>query len=723
MAHLSKWPLALAVSSSIMLTGCLGGGGGGSGSSSGGGNPGGGGGSDPAPTLTAYNLSIDTFDAVAALGEPTGNLQRLTAALVELLAPLAHAQVAAQPRPEDVRVVLMGGDDNGTPEDPSDDQDHYLEPETDYRVEQGEDGLVVLLPFTPRFDHYIEVALGASLSLSVPTYQTSLIADPITTFITRMLSSRAAQFDELTLAEVDELIEDIRQLSEEPAIRAAIAEAYATASDTQALLDAVGAELYALVDERLEERVTPPITPEGTASVAGEYYFQGMDVGAYQSYQSVGLLLGGVNNQVAIAPVSNSQARVSIAAGQDMQYEAVHDMFGYVGVRVSIGDEDEEELLGLDSRGLNVAEQEEVFPYDKEDTSAPRCQTLSAACMDREYDSAQRLLTAGPANARFNTLVSTAFSDRLVTNADNGVELKVLNGSVDIGVRKPAGVLPLTGEYGILEVDIEDVSNRLAMTLNLMDASFNGNSVRYCERLTRSLTKVMLPAFQVGYQASPNDDCSPDNEDRTGTFDAVFGDEGSLTVGDTDGALTGFASADGLTYLAYQQDPDIDDLVDEDLTVLEVPSGERITHFAVKRDLANTSLANKRYRLMSVGVGAAQYMLEMNRYITGTLEFDANGNATLQTAIQWQRLLADNTTQAQNNRQVTANFSGSNLAYADGRLRLTGITPIDGTDVALALNGYVQEGGRLLLLSREATTTTTGYRMIGAMVGVCLNCE
>lgn len=618
-------------------------------------------------------------------------------------------------RPADVRVALMRGDNNGTPGDITDDVDLYLTPGQDYSVEVSDGALRVELPFRPRVDHFIEIVSSGMTSLRVPTYRTHLVADPVSTFITHMLSSRATQLNQLSVEEVDELLEEIRVLAAEPEMNEALLLAYASSNSTQALIDALSNHFFAIVDARLEDSVALPIGSAALLTVDGEYYFQSIDLGSFTSSWTVGLLGGGTVAHASLASTSNGNVRASVAGSKSSRFEAVHEYSMSGGeVRVEIREQSTMQDLSADSRGLTAPQSFREVPCFKADFWTIPWIVRTADCMDQQVQSQQRLIAAGPSSSPFSTIVGNGLAKRRVGEA-NEVQFRAINGSMEMGIKKPNLVLPLSGEYGVLEIT-HAASSQFGIHAKLIDATHAGQEVRYCERAYRGFSKAMSSDYQVDYFPFDNDDCS--SLDRPFNYNgyAYYGPKGELGLS----VYGGYSSADGLTYMGYRQTPDDRQMAAEGQTRALTQRGERGVQIAVKRDMTGTSLANKRYRLISVGAGASQFLMEADRFLAGTLTFDDSGHPTLQAAVQSERILDDRSIQLQPNSEFNHRFH--NFHHQDGRLWMSiGSTP-DDVRTTTTLTGYVQQGSRLLLMLREVVASD-GYKSIGPVLGVCMNCD
>jgi len=713
-------PVSIAIATAIALTGCFGGGGGG-GSSSGGsdGGSGGGGTNPPDNNLTSYNLTIQTPQQQVTFS-PTSRSERVLTAVMNTLITPAFAQVVIDPRPEDFRAVIINGDDNGTPDDVTDDEDRILLGGEDFDVTSDGGRYRLELPFEPQVNSYIGVEVSPGMEFTVLTHDQSLIADPVSTFITRVISSYAAQLDQLDLEELDELIEEIQQLAADPAVQQALSQAYLQATDTEELLAGVAAQLASTIEHKVEEAVTPPLPASSASQAIGSYHFMGLSIGAFSSPQGGGLLLGGHNNDARLT-VDGSAATLS-PQGAVLEFEAVHPVGGSAVVTAELL-EDEPATITIDSRGLLNAESESVARYEKDSNDVEACETPTADCTDRDYSSALRMLAAGPADARFNTLIGASYNDRHVTNADGDTELQVVAGFLDLGIRKPTSPIRLQGAYGTLEYGIQveaedpDVVDFEAW---LVDMHYQTSTVRYCETANVDLEVYTNDLTHQYERMEPADgDCLYGSAERQ----FILEEDGELTILQPDGPhIEGWVSADGLTILMAAQDPDQDDMAD----YAQVNEGERAALISVKLDEELKSLAGRRYSLFSLALDAravrGEGMAGMNRFLAGTLEFDAEGKAQVQASSQGQFARLDGLGAGFNNLQQSFAIPASSINLDDGHLTVSTTIPGEGSATStLKLDGYVQEGGRVLLLNR--TLTHSGGALFGPTIAVCTNCD
>lgn len=658
--------------------------------------------------------------------------------MLDALISPAFAQVAEALAPEDFTVVVINGNKNGTPEDPSDDEDEELTGGEGFAVTQSQGIYLLELPFDPRVDAYIRVTTGGDMNLSVPLYQQeSLVASPVSTFITRAIVNRAAELDQLSIEELDQLVEEISKFAEDPATQQAINDAYRNATSTDEMLEQIAAQLSLVVDDAIDRGTAPPGTEDTVNSAEGAYHFQSFSVGVYSSADGGGALIGGSNADVHLQAAGVDQIAFSSAAGNALDYEAVSDLSGSRVVHAAISDEADEGTMAIDSRGLTASPSEDVGPYDKADDAVVVCQASDAACTDREFESTNRLLAAGSENP-FTTLVGHAYDDRLVTDANGDNQLQVLGGFLDIGIKKPTGVPTVLGDYGIIEVETEtrdDADPEIDFAVRLLDLSLEeDNEAELCERRDRDLI-INLSALTSDYTREPdNIDCSFSSP-LLSTASYSVGEAGRIQVNSASAAVEsveGWISSDGLTLLASSQSPSRDDIEETGGTELRnEPAGKRTSWIAVKRDKELTSLANRKYKIMSAALGSvfnatetgSYRTVEVNRLVAGTLEFDAEGKATLKSISQSQAARQGELGRSFRDLQTTFTFNAENVKLADGRLSMSSVNTevVPGVNLFLLTNGYVQEGGKLLVMSREVLTPVTA--ILGPWIAVCTNCD
>ena len=559
------------------------------------------------------------------------------------------------------------------------------------------------------------------MEFSVLTHSESLVANPVTTFITRTISSYAGQLNELTLAELDELIEEILELAADPLIQAEIAKAYERSSDTEELLAGVAAQLASTIETRVDEAVTAPLAPSSASLATGAYHFMGLSVGAFSNTEGGGLLIGGHTNNATLS-VRGSIATLS-PSGSTLEFEAVHPFGSPAMVRAELL-EDESSTIAIDSRGLLNPESESVGDYEKGSHDVDSCETATTPCRDRDYSSAIRMLAAGPAEAPFNTLIGSSYNDREVSTADGITQLKVVAGFIDLGVRRPTSPIQLDGKYGTLEYTVQvedDDPNLLDFEAWLVEMDYGSTHVSYCNTANLDLeinTNTLAHQFERMDQEDGN--CLHDQGQRQ----YFLTNEGELTILQPTGpAIEGVVSADGLTILMAAQDPDEDDLIDG---YAEVNEGERATLISVKLDEELESLAGRRYRLFSQGLDArmltAGRLAGMNRFLMGTLEYDADGNAHVQVSAQGELAARTGQRVGVNNLQQSFTTPAANSTLNQGRLSTaTTFQGAEGVTFNLRLDGYVQEGGRVLLLNRHLDYGS-GH-ILGPAIAVCMNCE
>lgn len=712
-----KAPISIAVAATVALSGCLGGGGGG------GGGAGGGEGQPPAADVTNYTLAIETPDQTLVTHVPASNTERLLSAVINALMPPAFAQALNNLPPDVFRVEIINGDDNGTPDDPSDDKNRVLQGGDDFTVTQDGDKYVLGLPFSPQVNSFIGVEVSPGMEFTVLTHAESLVANPVTTFVTRMISSYAGQLDELSLEEVDELIEDVLELAADETIQAEILKAYQQSTDTEELMSGIAAQLAATIETRVDEAATPPLAPSAASQAVGDYHFMGLSVGAYSNSGHGGLLLGGHNNNAALRV--NGDAATLSPDGQTLEFEAVYPFGGTAVVRVEQL-EDDPSSIAIDSRGLLNPESESVSDYQKGSSDVAACESTAAACRDREYSSAIRMLAAGPAEGRFNTLIGSSYNDREVTTGEGAVALKVVGGFLDFAVRKPSAPIELRGDYGTLEYTMEvehDDPDTVDFEAWLVGMHYGSTHVSYCNTSNLDL-EVFTSTLAHGFERM-----DPDGEAclfGQGQHPYELDERGRLTIPQPEGpAIEGWVSADGLTILMTSQDPDEDDLTDD---YAEVDDGSRAVLISVKLDEQLNTLANRRYRLFGLaldgrsttgGAGAAG----LNRFLAGTLEFDAAGKAAIQTSVQGELAALDGVRFGFNNLQQSFEIPAASITLGDGVLSATATLPgsTGSAGSTLTLEGFVQEGGRVLLLNRHLAYGTGD--LLGPVIAVCTNCD
>lgn len=716
---LRKAPISIAIATAIALSGCLGGGGGGSSSN---GGAGGGGDTPPANDTTNYTLTIETPEQQPLTTQAhTSNTERLLSAVIDALVPSAFAQAVGDLLPEAFRVEIINGDDNGTPDDPSDDKNQVLLGGEDFDVERDGDSYVLGLPFTPQVNSFIGVEVAPGMEFSVLTHAESLVANPVTTFITRVISSYAGQLDEMTLDELNELIEEVNELAADDRIQNAILTAYATSDDTEELLAVVATQLAATIEAKVDEAVTPPLPADTASQTAGDYHFIGLSVGVFSNTTGGGLFVGGHTSNATLSIDTNTATLRP--TGSTLEFEAVHPYSAPAVVRAEQL-EDEANSVAIDSRGLISSESESVGAYEKGSFDVESCEASSAACQDRDYTSANRMLAAGPAEAPFNTLIGSSYNDREVSTADGITQLKVVAGFIDLGVRRPTSPIQLDGKYGTLEYTVQvedDDPNLLDFEAWLVEMDYGSTHVSYCNTANLDLeinTNTLAHQFERMDQEDGN--CLHDQGQRQ----YFLTNEGELTIPQPTGpAIEGVVSADGLTILMAAQDPDEDDLIDG---YAEVNEGERATLISVKLDEELESLAGRRYRLFSQGLDArmltAGRLAGMNRFLMGTLEYDADGNAHVQVSAQGELAARTGQRVGVNNLQQSFTTPAANSTLNQGRLSTaTTFQGAEGVTFNLRLDGYVQEGGRVLLLNRHLDYGS-GH-ILGPAIAVCMNCE
>ncbi|MEH6798100.1 MAG: hypothetical protein V7681_02225 [Halopseudomonas sabulinigri] len=726
MQQFNKWPLALAVSSTILLGGCLSGGGGG-GSDGGGASTDGG----TTPTMTTYSLTVGTAAATpvaALLQTPT---ERIANAVIDFLITPAMAEVISELDPSSFRVFNITED--GSTEE--------LINGEDFTAETDGDGYTLELPFGNRYSSYIEIPISSTLNYQVPASRNNLVANPLTTFVTQQIASRLGQFDELTLEEVDQIIEAVLELSSDPELQIALDEAINSSSSTEELLAVVGAKLSATLDEQFDQKAAPALTTASASAASGDYYETTLNIGAFAD-KAAGVLIGGNTIENVNLAVSVDSATYSVPAKSDYFFEIVNvlgPLYSGITTRAELSDEADSGSIDVDARGLNVAEDEELGPYEKGSESVQDCESESASCTDREYSSVSRRTAAGPASAPFNTLIGSSFYSRDVRDAENQQVLQVVNGEIGFMIRKSASAPALSGNYGAIEFSAESGDmDRLELNAYTTHLAFSSGQVEYCEKVRRTLD-VNLTSISNSLNVYDYDQCLPEaeSEDRddigeSGTSPVNLAANGAV---DLDLDLKGWVSPDGLTLVSSLEEPSTREAVLEaNGETLFTDEGNRQFLMAVKT-ASNADLANKRYRLVSVSLlGDVGDSLEMQRLNAGTLEFDAQGKASIAAAWQWQNVDASGFAEASLNDQANFSFNGSNetALKTTGELSLkTTELLVDGEQLEFSADGYVQEGERMIILAFNIYSLDEGeshneaetHHMLGAMVGVCTNCD
>jgi|GEM_PF-895678 len=712
MQQFTKWPLAVAVASTILLGGCLGGGGGG-GSDGDGGAAGGG-------TTTRYSLTVGTAAAAPVASLSQSPAERIASAVVDFLITPAMAEVFSDLDPSTFRVFNINAD--GSTEE--------LVNGEDFTAETDGDGYTLELPFATRYSSYVEIPVSGTLSYQVPTTRADLVANPLTTFVTQQIANRVGQFDELTLEEVDQIIEAVIELANDPQLQADLDAAVNGGASTEELLAEVDAKLSATITAQLDDKATPELTGSQASAASGSYYNTALSIGGFSDL-SAGLLLGGWTVNEASIEVANGTANYSVPALTDFNFEVINSLGVYAGVssRAEVDDEADSGTFNADSNGFTFAEEEEFLPYEKGSDSVPACETLSAECTDREYSAGTRATAAGPASAPFNTLIDTGFSTRDVRDADNNQLLQVFGGDLGVFIKKSSSTPTLNGQYGAVEMSVNGESQYMDVEVYTTELTFDqATKVDYCEKHRRELG-VNLSNLDSSFAVRHFDTCVEAADDNplvgeAGENPVVLGSDGAL---DIDLDLTGWLSPDGLTLVTSLEEPNnLDALLDAEETLLQANQGFRQFLMAVKT-ASNADLSGNRYRLVSIALlsedGAA---VEPHRLNAGYLEFDDQGQATLSAAWQWQNIGVDGFGEASLNDQLNLSFSSNGVTVdaQTGALTLSTVAEIGSETVEFNNDGYVQEGERLIILGYDAQTSG-GFDadMLGVLVGVCTNCD
>ncbi len=712
MQQFTKWPLAIAVSSTLLLGGCLGGGGGGGSDDS---SAGGGG-----DSTTSYSLTVGTAAAAPVASLSSSPAERIASAVIDFLITPVMAEVFSDLDPATFRVFNIK-DDGSTEE---------LVNGEDFTAETDGDGYVLELPFTTRYSSYVEIPVSGTLSYQVPTTRADLVANPLTTFVTQQIASRVGQFDELTLEEVDQIIEEVIELAADPQLQADLDAAINGGASTEQLLATVDAKLSATINAQLDDQATPELTTAQASAASGNYYNTALSIGGFSDI-SAGLLVGGWTVGDAGIDVANGTANYSVPALTDFNFEIISSLGVYAGVtsRAEVDDEADSGSFSADSKGFTFAEEEELEPYEKGSDSVSACETLTAECTDREYSAGTRATASGPASAPFNTLIDTGFSTRSVRDADNNQLLQVFGGDLGVFIKKSTSTPTLNGHYGAVELSSSGEGQSMDMEVFTTSLTFaNAQSLSYCEKHRRELD-VDLGSLNSTFAAHSFSRCEADVENNdlvgeAGQAPVVLGSDGALEI---DEELTGWLSPDGLTLVTSLEEPyNLNTLLEEEETLQQDDEGFRQFLMAVKT-ASEADLSGKRYRLVSVALLSEDgEALEPHRLNAGYLEFDDEGQATLSAAWQWQNIDVDGFGEANLNDQLNLSFASQGVQLEDetGALTLTTTEQTDGDNVAFTANGYVQEGERLIILGYDAQVSG-GFDadMLGVMVGVCTNCD
>ena len=705
MRRFTLLPLALAVSSAAMLSGCFGGGGGGGGSSSSAPEPAPGGG-------FTYTLSVDVPESLGLTLGPArlSPAEQLASALINLLVPPALAELLDGLQPGDFTLRNLSDD---------------AEREISEVVDNGDGTYSVTTADEAGLEHYFEIALSNAsginpgISFRVPASSGSLTATPITTLVTKLLANRISQLDELEPAEINDLISEIEDLvSQNEDIQQALYNAIYTSTSTEDLLEEVGARLAAVIDDQLDEKATPPVTATLASQATGSYYSSSTSLGVFRS----GYLLGGHRTLNADISVAGDQATFRLAAGDNFDYEFVNLLGSNSSTeaRAWIDDEADEAGFTIDSRGFSMPSREEVTDYDRDSGEYPQCAVPAADCSDREFESASRLLAAGPADAPFNVLVDSTFQLREVRdrNSDNALVEQVMNGSLGIIVKKATSRPALSGSYGMIELSGENPGTLdLSSFVGSFDFASNG-TLQFCETVERGLYIELgnIQPTYYGSTAEPGDNCG----------NAVFSlaSDGELKLAETpeeltDSPLSGWASADGLTLVLSRESPSLQDVLDsDDGDRLWVAEGERQFVVGVKA-AQDANMAGQRYRLFGLGTDAQTGSLAAHRFNAGFLDFDSNTSANLAASLQTQVAVNNGLGDGSNSDPLNISLTEQDQVSvgSDGQVSLSGQTTLaDGREATFSANGYVQQGNRLLILNYRLDTEAGDA--IGLLVGV-----
>ncbi|UJJ30598.1 hypothetical protein [Halopseudomonas maritima] len=701
MHNLKKWPLALAISSTLTLTGCLGGGGGGGSD----GNTGGG-----TTTTTRYTLTVGTPTTVTAIN--LSAQERIAQAIVDFLITPALADTFDDLDPSTFRVITIEADGS------------LVELGADEFTAEADgagDGYILELPFSSRINSYIEVPLPSGVSYTTPTTRDDLFANPLTTFVTQQIASRTAQFDELTLEEVDQIIETVLEMANDPAVQAELEQAINSSSSTEQLLEQVGAKLSATIEQQLDDKAAPALDSSAADQASGGYYSESMAVGGYAD-RGAGIHLGGNRSSAIELDITGEAGTFNVPADSAMEMEIVVGLGAYSSAssQAWIDDEDDSGSFSADARGILFAEDEALEDYEKDSGDVTDCETQTAACTDREYSSAMRFTAAGPANSPLDVMVGSQFYTREVRDDANTPQLQVLNQSLDVMLRRASQMPTVDGKYGVIELLFEAGASDLDIYVynNLLD--IDGAQGSYCEQGRRNLEiyphTVTYQFNRFTYQACQGDegwDWDDPNVGESGSFPLSVASDGKLVL---DGELEGYASPDGRTLLLSVEGTEVLD------GAIEENDGEQ--HFrqmllAVKPASTN-NLANRQYRLMAIGMYAETGLVEPTRLNAGSLRFDAEGNAEMSAAWHWQQVTESGFTDSSVNEQLNLAFDTD---FDEGALQLQAVQDNnDGGQLTFTADGYVQEGERLIVLSASGENSDGGD-FSGMMIGVCTNCD
>lgn len=701
MHNLKKWPLALAVSSTLTLTGCLGGGGGGGSD----GNTGGG-----AATTTRYSLTVGTPTTVTAIN--LSAQERIAQAIVDFLITPALADTFDDLDPSTFRVITIEADGSLV---------ELGADEFTAEANDAGDGYILELPFDSRINSYIEIPLPAGISYTTPTTRSDLFANPLTTFVTQQIASRTAQFDELSLEEVDQIIEIVLEMANDPVVQAELEQAINSSASTEQLLEQVGAKLSAAIEQQFEDKAAPALDSSAANQASGGYYSESVTVGGYAD-RGAGILLGGNRNSAIELDITGDTGTFSAPAGTFKEMEIVVGLGAYSGAssQAWIDDEDDSGSFSADARGILFAESEDLEDYEKDSGDVEDCETQTAACTDREYSGATRFTAAGPANSPLDVMVGSQFYTREVRDDTNTPQLQVLNHTLDVMLRRASQMPTVDGKYGVVELLFEAGDSDLDIYVynNLLE--IDGAQGNYCEQGRRNLEiypqKGRYEFDRFNYQACQGDegwDWDDPNVGESGSFPLSVASDGKLVLDDE---LEGYASPDGRTLLLGVEATEVLD------GAIEENDGEQ--HFrqmllAIKTASTN-NLANREYRLMAIGMYAETGLVEPTRLNAGSLRFDAEGNAEMSAAWHWQQVTESGFSDSSLNEQFNLAFDTD---FDEGTLQLQAVQDNnDGGQLTFTADGYVQEGERLIVLGASGENSDGGD-FSGMMIGVCTNCD
>ena len=693
-----KWPLALAISSTLTLTACLGGGGGGGGDSAGG------------AATTRYSLTVGTPATTTAL--PTTAQERIAQALLDFLITPALADTFDDLDPATFRVITINADGSLV---------ELGEDEFTAEADSDGSGYILELPFGSRINSYIEIPLPAGISYTTPTTRSDLFANPLTTFVTQQIASRTAQFDELSLEEVDQIIEIVLEMANDPVVQAELEQAINSSASTEQLLEQVGAKLSAAIEQQFEDKAAPALDSSAANQASGGYYSESVTVGGYAD-RGAGILLGGNRSSAIELDITGDTGTFSVPAGTFKEMEIVVGLGAYSGAssQAWIDDEDDSGSFSADARGILFAESEDLEDYEKDSGDVEDCETQTAACTDREYSGATRFTAAGPANSPLDVMVGSQFYTREVRDDTNTPQLQVLNHTLDVMLRRASQMPTVDGKYGVVELLFEAGDSDLDIYVynNLLE--IDGAQGNYCEQGRRNLEiypqKRRYEFDRFNYQACQGDegwDWDDPNVGESGSFPLSVASDGKLVLDDE---LEGYASPDGRTLLLGVEATEVLD------GAIEENDGEQ--HFrqmllAVKTASTN-NLANREYRLMAIGMYAETGLVEPTRLSAGSLRFDAEGNAEMSAAWHWQQVTESGFSDSSLNEQFNLAFDTD---FDEGTLQLQAVQDNnDGGQLTFTADGYVQEGERLIVLGASGENSDGGD-FSGMMIGVCTNCD